>query len=616
MLKNKNIICISSIDWDFIWQGHQEIMSTLADSDNRVLFIENTGVRPPTIRDLPRIKKRLSNWRRSVKGLRKESENLYVYSPIILPFPYSRIARYINRHFIVSAIKKWAQSINFSNPIIWTFLPTGIVLDIVDALDATVFIYYCIDNFSASSKLAARIKEAENNVIKKADLVFVTAKSLYDRCAEYNNDVYLFPFGVNLDVYKKIAENITKGPEDIAHLKRPIIGYVGGIHKWVDFDLVRYLALQHKDKSFVFVGPLQEDVGDLKEFPNIHFLGQRKYKELPAYVGQFDICLIPYRITEYTKNVYPTKLNEYLSLGKHVISTAISEVVAYSKRNVDVIYIGRSKEEFSALVDTLATQKTSPSVFDKRSAVAESEGSWRKKIEAMSTLIEERLHAKEKEASANWQYNLLRIYRRSKHKIGMTAVGMLALYLLLFNTPFIWLVGKPLKISSPIEKADAIIVLAGGVGESGKAGQGYEERVQYGVDLFKKGYAPYLIFSSGFKYAFKETEVMKALALALGVPADRIIIEDRAGNTYENVKFSSDILYKNRWNKAIITSSPYNMLRVSLVCRKISPKLYFMYAPIPYSIFFGDQKSVEMKHIAAIIHEYLGVVYYAYKGYI
>ena len=76
MFKGENIICISSIDWDFIWQQHQEIMSTFAKNKNRILFIENTGVRAPTITDLPRIRKRIINWLRSTKGFRKEMGNL------------------------------------------------------------------------------------------------------------------------------------------------------------------------------------------------------------------------------------------------------------------------------------------------------------------------------------------------------------------------------------------------------------------------------------------------------------------------------------------------------------------------------------------------------------
>src|SRR5437762_4175472 len=89
MLRGHDILCFSSIDWQFIWQGHQEIMSTLAANGNRVLFVENTGVRAPAMRDLPRVRQRVRNWWRGTKGFRRESDNLFIYSPILLPFPYS-----------------------------------------------------------------------------------------------------------------------------------------------------------------------------------------------------------------------------------------------------------------------------------------------------------------------------------------------------------------------------------------------------------------------------------------------------------------------------------------------------------------------------------------------
>lgn len=203
MLKNQDIICISSIDWDFIWQGHQEIMVTLARNGNRVLFIENTGVRSPTLQDLPRIKRRIYSWLHSVKGIRKEEENLYIYSPIILPFPYSRIARRLNRHIMLSAIKRWVRSLSFSNPIIWTFLPTSLVLDIIEGIDNRLVVYYCIDNFEASSPRARRIRTTEKILLEKADLVFVTANNLFDWCSGHNKNVHLFPYGVNEDVYEK-----------------------------------------------------------------------------------------------------------------------------------------------------------------------------------------------------------------------------------------------------------------------------------------------------------------------------------------------------------------------------------------------------------------------------
>ena len=151
MLKNENIICISSIDWDFIWQGHQEIMSTYAETGNRVLFIENTGVRTPGIRDIPRIKKRIKNWFRGIKGIRKEKDNLYVFSPLALPFPYSKIAKRINRFLLLPGLKRWMKAMDFSDPIIWTFLPTPLSLDIANNLIEKILIYYCIDKFSELS---------------------------------------------------------------------------------------------------------------------------------------------------------------------------------------------------------------------------------------------------------------------------------------------------------------------------------------------------------------------------------------------------------------------------------------------------------------------------------
>lgn len=591
-------------------------MSTLASNGNRVLFIENTGVRPPNLKDLPRLKKRLWNWFHSVKGIRKEKENLYIYSPLILPFPYSRIARRLNGYMMMPVLRRWLKSVGFSNPVIWTFLPTGIVLDIIDAIDNKLIVYYCIDNFTASSPQARNIKRTEDKLLKRADIVFVTAKNLYDRCSKYNSNVHIFPYGVNMDVYEKIKGGGVKIPEDMAPIRHPIVGYIGGIHKWIDFELVKFLAEVHPDKSFVFVGPLQCDINKLKPMSNVFFLGQKRYEELPYYVSQFDICAIPYLLTEYTKNVYPTKINEYLLLGKPVISTAIPEIEAFNDRNEDVIFIGRTKEIFSSLIDKIIPEAKYEGLRKKRAMIAEKEGSWKVKIEKISDLIESKIEEKEKEKSFKWKENILKVYRRSRKKIVPVFAVLLLAYLVMFHTPLVWFVGKPLKLSSHIQKADSIIVLGGGVGESGKAEQGYEERVQYGVELYKNGYASSIVFSSGFKYAVKEAAIMKALAESLGVPREAILLEEDSRNTYENIKFSHAIALARHWKKVIIISSPYHMLRVSLVCRKNAPDIQSIYAPIPRSLFYGNEKKVYLRHIVAILHEYAAIAYYYVKRWI
>ncbi len=152
-----DVVCISSIDWDFIWQGHQEIMSTFAANGHRVLFVENTGVRAPSMRDLPRLRQRVRNWRKGTKGFREERPNLFVYSPLVFPLPYSRVARWVNRFLLVRALNRWMRATGFYQPIVWTFLPTPLALDLIHDLDPQLTIYYCIDDLSSSSPAAKRI---------------------------------------------------------------------------------------------------------------------------------------------------------------------------------------------------------------------------------------------------------------------------------------------------------------------------------------------------------------------------------------------------------------------------------------------------------------------------
>src|SRR3989338_4711082 len=172
MLHGTDILCISSIDWDFIWQGHQEIMSTLARAGNRVLFIENTGIRTP------RLRRRLIHWWKGTKGFREVQESLWVYSPLILPFPYSRLACRVNRGLLLRAIQRWMVATGFHRPIVWTFLPTPLACDLIHAIDPKLTLYYCIDDLASSSPQARRIVPSEIQLFREADLVFVTSEKL------------------------------------------------------------------------------------------------------------------------------------------------------------------------------------------------------------------------------------------------------------------------------------------------------------------------------------------------------------------------------------------------------------------------------------------------------
>jgi len=623
MLKNQNIICISSIDWDFVWQGHQEIMATFAKNGNRVLFIENTGVRVPSFKDIPRLKKRFVNWFKTVKGFRKETENLFIYSPVILPFPYSRIARWLNRYMLLKPLRRWIKIMDFHNPIIWTFLPTGIALDIINNIDTKLSVYYCIADFYELADNPRKVKKTEDELIKKCDLIFAQGDILAEKCKRLNNNVHIFPFGVNIEAFGNFKPDKDEILSDIKGIKKPIIGYIGGIHKHIDFGLIKYIAGKHPEWSIVLIGPIQTDVSEISNLQNVFLLGKKDFFSLPNYLSAFDVGIIPYKLSEYTATVFPTKLNEYHIMGKPVVSTDLPEVGNFNNQNDNLVFVGKTYEGFINCIFR-ALNNGSDGPIQQRIASAR-RNSWIARIEEMSNLIEEAVEEKSK-GLVNWQEKFLRLYRVARRKIFTLTTIFLGSYLLLFYTPFVWFIATPLKISQAPQKTDCIVVFAGGVGESGKAMQGYEERVQYAVELYKRGYAKYIIFSSGYMYVFKEPIIMKVLALSLGVPEEAIILEDNAKNTYENIKFTKQILINKGWNKILLVSSPYHMLRTSLVFNKIAKEVKVYYTPIPKSLFFFHEgrdsfgrkiwKRANLEQIKAILHEYLGIIYYSLQGYI
>jgi uncharacterized SAM-binding protein YcdF (DUF218 family) len=613
MIRGRHILCISSIDWDFIWQGHQEIMSTLARAGNLVLFIENTGVRPPTLRDLPRLRHRLRNWSRGVKGFREESPNLFVYSPLVLPFPYSRIARWVNGRLLVRSVRRWMRATGSGRPIIVTFLPTPTARHVIRELNPELTVYYCIDDFAASSTPAQRIRASEHELFRDADLVFVTSEKLRARAASYSDAVHMFPFAVNYAQFEAVRKENTEAPADVRGLARPIIGYVGGVHRWVDQDLLLAVADGMPDASVVLVGPLQTDVARLKGRSNVHLLGARPHSAVPAYIKAFDVALVPYTLSEYTANVYPTKLNEYLAMGTPVVATDLPEIRRFNADHGGVVRMEAAPDRYVDAVRTAARGSSEREVA-QRIAVAR-ENSWETRIESMSRLIDGALERRHDERD-DWKVVLRRSYRHARRRIVKTAAILVGAYLLFFESPLVWWAAAPLKLAAPPRQAQAIVVFAGGVGESGKAGEGYQERVKEAVDLYRAGYAPNVVMSSGFVGVFSEAEVMRELAVSHGISPEAIVLETSAGNTYENVAFVNRILAARGWTDVLLVSSPYHMRRAILTWHKVAPGVRVVPVPVVDSRFYSRRGGASLAQMRGVAHEYAAIASYWWHGWL
>ncbi|HUU26460.1 MAG TPA: ElyC/SanA/YdcF family protein [archaeon] len=622
MLVNEDIICFSSIDWDFNWQGHQEIMQSLAASGNRVLFIENTGVRIPRLRDYKRLVNRFRNWRLGYKGIRRVDKNLFVFSPIILPFPYSRMARWINKRLILKVLNSWCKAQKCASPILWAFLPSSLTLELIQNLSYKLLIYYCIDSFEHSSPAASKIAKSERRIIHLADLVFVTSELLREHCAPHNKEVHKFPFTVNYDRFRQARESELKdAPDDLLPISPPRVAYIGGLHRWCDQELVVQLSKLLPEVSFVFVGPEQEPVQTLRELPNVHLLGGKPHRMLPYYLRYMDIGLIPYRITDYTDNVYPTKLNEYLAMGIPVVSTPIREVVWFNGEHPGMVDICEDAQAMARVIKQRLASAGSPEEEEARARRIElaKANSWPVRIEMMCKLIQTKISQLKKVEESRWRDRMAETFAAHRKKVITVAAAVLLLYAALYWSPLVYILGRPLWIENPPAPSDVILVFGGGVGETGRPGTSTLERAGLAVKLYNKGLAGKIIFSSGFQqFNNLDAENMQRVAIGEGLPAENILVEDRSRNNYENVRNCLDLMSKHGYTSALVISSRYNMLRTKLLFHRqleffpssgITPDSIHL-VPVVDNIFFDPGQGDRLAQIRAIFHEYAAIIDY------
>lgn len=406
MIANKDIIFFSSIEWNFLWQAHQEIASRLAAAGNRVLYIENTGIRSLQLKDSGRVMRRMKNWGRSLhrSGVHQVAENIYVCSPLVLPPFGPAWQRYLNLHLFLPLIVRAVRKLGFRDPILWSYLPTDTALNLVELLKTpkSVVIYYCADNFSQIATSARELEQTELRLLGRSDLVFATCDELAHNCRRAHNNTHVFPPGVSLEAFPPEnsiggahSRNGSSQPGDwLRRLPRPVIGYVGGVHSHIDFRLLREIAQSRPEWSLVLVGTVQTSIRDLDRLPNVHFVGHQPHAALAGYMQAFDVCIVPYVSSAYTSTVVPTKINEYLAAGRAVVSTNLPAVAEFNRR-YNVLHTSSPRgSDFLLAIERALEKRDDSTIRATRRRVAEL-ADWRLRIEAMSQLIQIQLDAKQ-----------------------------------------------------------------------------------------------------------------------------------------------------------------------------------------------------------------------------
>ena len=371
-----DIICFAN-DWDSDPLSKKHVMVRLA-RHNRVLWVDSLGCRNPTAsaRDLKRAARKLGT---CLRGCRQVADNLWVTSPLVIPFHGNAAARRLNRTWLGASLRLTLRRLGFHRPVTWSFLPSS--ADVVGSLGEQLVVYQCVDEYSEFTGADARaIGEMEARLCARADLVLVSAEPLLSAKRRWNPETHLVTHGVEVEHFRRALDPATSVPEDLGHPDGPVVGFFGLIADWVDLDLIRHLALSRPHWTFVLVGKADTDVSAVADLPNVRLTGRKPYEELPGYCKGFDAAILPFRINELTLASNPLKLREYLAAGLPVVATAIPEAA----RLRPLVRIGRDPEDFLDQLDAIVLrERTGPRAAI--SAAVESE-SWDRKVAEMAHL--------------------------------------------------------------------------------------------------------------------------------------------------------------------------------------------------------------------------------------
>ena len=382
-LQGENIIIFSSDDW---WSGLKTSKYHVARQlarRNRVLFVNSIGLRAPLAarRDVGRVLHKLQSF---VQGAVAVPEGLHVFTPVICPFRRGTgSVRALNSILLRAAMTHLQRQMGLWRPIVFSFLPS--FNGVIGHLQEKAIVYYCIDNMRGYGGLDLEWYDREENwLLRRADCVIACSQRLQDDFRSRGFEAHYVPHGVDWTLFRKAVDEDLPLPDDMRSIPEPRLGFYGFLsEEVVDYTLLHRMARERPNWQIVLIGRpgATTNMAEVTRPENIHYLGLKRFEDLPAYTRHFAIGLMPFLLMKVTHNSNPLKMLEYLAGGLPSVSTDIPEV----RRLSEYIHIARTHEEFIALCDRALTE-TDPVWRERRSRVAEPH-SWDERVKQISAIL-------------------------------------------------------------------------------------------------------------------------------------------------------------------------------------------------------------------------------------
>ena len=276
-------------------------------------------------------------------------------------------------------------------PFIQWFYDPMAVTAFAGQMDEVLTVYDCMDEFSKFCCAPPEIVEREAELLARADVVFTGGRKLFESKSRFNTNCHFYGCGVDAEHFGSARKDDIWIPPELERCSKPVLGYFGVVDERMDYELITKLADASPDWTIVMIGPAMKiDAAVLPQRPNLLWLGQQPYEQLPAFCKGFNVCLMPFALNESTEFINPTKALEYMATGRPIVSSAVPDVV----RNFGaVVHVANSHDEFIRLCRR-AIEQPDPGRIERGLKMA-AENSWEQIVGELENHVVAALNRKE-----------------------------------------------------------------------------------------------------------------------------------------------------------------------------------------------------------------------------
>ena len=393
MLSGRNILCMSTPSWEGDYAKTIVEMMRILSKDNKVLYVEN----PATWLDLFRyfLKRDWAKVRFLLNSKPKRFEEaegiVYVLNPgPVIPInflphnkTYERVLKW-NNQVVLKKVKHVLKKLKMENDLVHinAFNPM-LSVETLAQFGEAVSVYYCYDEISASHYMKDHGTFLEPELLRKADLTVVTSEGLLENKKENAQRIALVKNGVDYSLFSQgFREELPP---------QATIGYIGSIDNRLDLELLEFCLKRHPEWNWEFVGRVTDaSVGDfLKTFPNVVMRGAHPSCDLPVFMPRYSVGIIPFVKNEFTRGIYPLKINEYLAAGLPVVLTDFGLLDEFRH----IAAITSSKEDFLAELERAIVEDNAEKRHYRKEFARGN--SWKARAEIFSSEIQNLEHERE-----------------------------------------------------------------------------------------------------------------------------------------------------------------------------------------------------------------------------